>query len=62
MHVYTYQDQNYLQIFCYENLRQERRFARKAVLFLATVSADAQEEKFWKHKAKSPRNGGLSGK
>ena len=31
--------------------RQERRFVRKAVLFLATASADAQEEKFWKHKA-----------
>lgn len=30
---------------------EERRFARKAVLFLATASADAQEEKFWKHKA-----------
>ena len=31
--------------------RQERRFARKVVLFLASASADAQEEKFWKHKA-----------
>jgi len=30
--------------------RQERRFARKALLFLAT-SPEAQEEKFWKRKA-----------
>lgn len=32
------------------NGRQERRFARKALLFLAT-SPEAQEEKFWKRKA-----------
>ena len=34
--------------------RQERRFARKALLFLATAP-EAQEEKFWKRKAASAR-------
>ncbi len=35
---------------------QERRFARKALLFLATAP-EAQEEKFWKRKAATGRAG-----